>query len=302
MARHAAVRVSGHFGEFLQGRLGPSGPVALVSVPCAPLQAVLSVQPSRVFGLHDPMRLLPRDALHRLGQLLRPLRGGPLRGGALRGGALRGGRLRGRLRLATNMLPGAGTGASTAALVAVIRYLAPWLAPQEVMRICWQIEGATDPLAFVEPAAQLWASRLGQGLVPLPAPPPMRIIGGLWGGPERTDPADSHFADLCDLVPQWHGAAQRGDLPEIARLASLSAARTAAIRGPTADPTAQIASQLSCLGYLRAHTGSARGLILERTAPPAQRQAAHDKLRAAGYGRVMEFTLGAMSPQDGRRE
>ncbi|BAJ82867.1 BluE protein (plasmid) [Acidiphilium multivorum AIU301] len=29
------IAVLGHFGEFLQGRIGPGGPVALVTVPCA---------------------------------------------------------------------------------------------------------------------------------------------------------------------------------------------------------------------------------------------------------------------------
>ncbi|TCP38104.1 hypothetical protein EV662_12129, partial [Rhodovulum marinum] len=44
MPRHAARRacVAGHFGEFLQGRLGPDGPVVLVTLPC-PALAVRAV-------------------------------------------------------------------------------------------------------------------------------------------------------------------------------------------------------------------------------------------------------------------
>ena len=64
-----SVRVAGHFGELLQGRLGPSGPVALVSLPCPALwvearQAVGNdfhglVSPAQVRTLRERLDLPP---------------------------------------------------------------------------------------------------------------------------------------------------------------------------------------------------------------------------------------------------
>ena len=39
-----SVRVPGHFGELLQGRIGSDGPVALVTLPCPALGVTAPVQ------------------------------------------------------------------------------------------------------------------------------------------------------------------------------------------------------------------------------------------------------------------
>ncbi|EKD59929.1 MAG: hypothetical protein ACD_54C01045G0001, partial [uncultured bacterium] len=101
--RRAVVRVAGHFGELLQGRIGRNGPVALVSLSCPALRVSASLLPQKELTLHGAgQRLLTpqraRALLTHLG-LAQP----------------------GRILLRAEMPVGGGAGASTAALVAVAR-------------------------------------------------------------------------------------------------------------------------------------------------------------------------------------
>lgn len=45
------ARVAGHFGELVQGRLGPDGPVALITLPCPALTVQATWRPGPGFGL-----------------------------------------------------------------------------------------------------------------------------------------------------------------------------------------------------------------------------------------------------------
>ena len=90
----ASRRVMGHFGELLQGRLGPEGPLALITLPCPKLEARANRAPG-AFALEQagPPVLTPDQAavfLHLLGI--------PVEG---------------RFRLSLGMPPGCGCGAST---------------------------------------------------------------------------------------------------------------------------------------------------------------------------------------------
>ena len=60
-----SLRIDGHFGEFLQGRLGPSGPVVLVTLP----SRVHGVAATRLPG--GPLRLT--GGLVRAGRVVAPL-------------------------------------------------------------------------------------------------------------------------------------------------------------------------------------------------------------------------------------
>jgi hypothetical protein len=115
--------------------------------------------------------------------------------------------------------------------------------------------------------------------------PPCTLVGGFWGPAHRTDPADLRFADIADLVAVWPGA----DLAGKARLASLSAERCRALRGPMDDPMPALAQGLGALGHARAHTGPARALIF---APDAAAQGAEQALVAAGLTGVFRFASG----------
>lgn len=252
------VTVAGHFGEWLQGRLGPDGPLALVTLAC-PVLAV------RIDPAAPP--LLDAGVLHRFAAALaRPL---PPVG------------------LLADMPPGGGAGASTAGLLALARAAGAPDDPDALARACLAAEGATDPLMHPQPDRLLWAPRQARPLRRLPAVPPMEVAGGFWGPPQRTDPADTAFPDIADLAAAWEGAATAA---ERAALATESAARTDAARGPSGDPTPALAAETGALGRVRAHTGSARGLVFAPGTLPRHIRA---RLAEAGLDGALTFRTGA---------
>ncbi|MCX8509531.1 MAG: propanediol utilization protein [Rhodobacteraceae bacterium] len=259
------IRVPGHFGELIQGRLGPGGPVALITLPC-PVLAV-EAQPA---PLSDPHGLLPPARARALLSALGLPDPGPY-------------------ALHANMPRGGGAGASTAALVALARLAGSRHPPADLARACVAVEGASDPLMFPAPERLLWASRRAERLADLPVLPAFEVVGGFYGPNQRTDPRDEDFADISDLIGLWEKAAAAGELPALAGLASLSADRNLARRGPQNDPTAGLARELGALGHVIAHTGSARGLLF---APKAIPSSAPARLLAAGYRRIVTFSAG----------
>ena len=260
---HAAprdtLRVTGHLGEWMQGLLGPGGPVALISCPCP----AFWVEPA------PDGQALDTACAQRLAQALGIDLPHPLP------------------RFRANSPLGGGAGTSTAALVALVRWLGVPLDAVDLARACAMAEGASDPLMFSASDRLLFASRRGEIVDHLPTLPPYRIVGGFWGPPQRTNPMDSDFPDISDLVAQWRVA--RG-LAECAALASQSAQRCQDRRGPAGDPTATLAQETGALGWLRAHTGSARGLIFAPGSDTARAQAA---LAEAGYAQVVAFDGGS---------
>ena len=269
--RQETLRVAGHFGELLQGRIGRNGPVALVTLPCPALGVSAQRFAGAGMGLYGAgQRLLtPQRARALLDQL--------------------GLRLSGRVVLRAEMPAGGGAGVSTASLVALAR-LAGWQGPPDLLaRACVAVEGASDPLMFPQAECLLWASRLGETLGHLPAVPAFEVIGGFYGPPKRTNPADSDFPDISDLLPDWTAAALAQDLPALAALASTSARRTLNKRGAGRDPIWSLAADLGALGSVIAHTGAARGLIF---APGAVPEAARARLQQAGLRAVVQFRAG----------
>lgn len=257
MSTAGNIGVAGHFGEWLQGR--HAGRIVLVTLHCAALRV-------RCGG---DLRLFPEPLLRRFGALLSLT-------GEMPG-------------VAADMPIGGGAGASTASLVAMARAMGFDGAPELLARACLEIEGACDPLMFDAPDRVLWASRSAEVVERLPAPPRAEIVGGFWGPPTRTDASDSDFPEVSDLVADWRQAVTAGDLAAAAAVASASARRCTALRGPEGDPTEELMRELGALGMVRAHTGSARGLIFAPgTVPPE----AEGRLRDAGMTGVLRFITG----------
>ncbi|MES2432746.1 MAG: propanediol utilization protein [Pseudomonadota bacterium] len=269
--RLQSIRVAGHFGELLQGRIGADGPVALVTLPCAALGVTASLASGQRFAITKASAaIIPEERAIKLMGLL-------------------GVSIAGQVSFTAEMPPGGGAGVSTATLVALAR-LAGWQGDaMDLARACIAVEGASDPLMLPLPEQTLWASRQGEILANMAAPPAMEVIGGFFGPPRRTDPQDMDFPDIADLIPQWQRACAEGNLPHVAGLASQSASRTLAQRGAQTDPTLSLAADLGALGYVIAHTGAARGLIF---APGAVPQRARGVLRAAGLRGVVQFRAG----------
>ena len=181
---------------------------------------------------------------------------------------------------------GGGAGASTAALLALA--LTAGASRDALLESAvLAAEGASDPLLRDRPERVLWASRLGVSLGALPPLPRFEVLGGFFGPGQRTDPQDHDFPDISDLVAAWPGP----DLATMADLASQSARRTLALRGPSHDPIEALARRHGALGFCIAHTGAARGLIF---APRSVPQGAAADLRAAGFSRITQFRCGGL--------
>lgn len=305
------VAVTGHFGEWLQGRDGPAGALVLVTVNCPALTVTARRLDHGALVLEQEPQMLTQA---RAAGFLQRLGAAP-----------------GRFRLRSDMPVGGGAGASTAALVALARAAVqgryggpdgaspdatcpdsacPDTAAHEPRRLaaayisaacisadspsadrlaaaCLAAEGASDPLMLARPDGVVWRPRDGRVVAPLMPLPRAEIVGGFWGPPIVTDPEDLDFPDIGDLL----AALGRGAvaLPDLAAIATESARRCSALRGPQKDPTEALGRALGAMGHLRAHTGSARGLVFAPGSVPDRAEAA---LRQAGFARVLRFRTG----------
>ncbi|MEZ5686016.1 MAG: propanediol utilization protein [Paracoccaceae bacterium] len=261
------ARAAGHFGEWLQGRLGPDGPVALVTLACPVLEARVLGEAHRNLNIASQanVKRVIFEFLDDLG-LTAPT----------------------AFSFDLDMPLGAGAGASTAALVALARAAGFSGPPETLAKACLRAEGATDPLMFSRPDALLWASREARVLETLPSPPACEIVGGYWGDHINTDPQDTVFSDISDIISGWRDACSAQDLATAARLASTSAERCTRLRGPE-DPMAELARTLGAMGHVRAHTGSARGLIFSPGSIPRNAVSA---LKESGLRGIFHFRTG----------
>lgn len=250
----------------MQGTLGAEGRLALVTLACPVVGVRADVGGAGTSLQIDQNTPMLQD--DRAGRFLSAL----------------GVETSGRIRLRADLPVGGGAGMSTAALVALARSVGA--AEDRIAHACLAAEGASDPLMLPQPDAVLWAPRIGQVLQQMPASPAAEIVGGLWGPPVWTDPTDTAFPKINDLVAAW----TRGpELGEAARLATLSAERTRHVRGPADDPTPGLVHALGALGYARAHTGPARALIFAPGSVPGGAKAA---LHTTGYTHIMRFHTG----------
>jgi uncharacterized protein involved in propanediol utilization len=264
--------VSGHFGEWLQGRLGPNGPLALISVPCPLFHCDVTVEDAEVTSFQGHGITLKADQIEALFGCIDVL--SPK-----------------RITVNSSIPVRAGLGASTASILGVLRALTnDALFVEKTAEICVTVEGATDPLMHDQFDRLLWASRSATLVERLPAPPQYEFVGGLWGEGQATDPADLNFPDISDLVDDWRRAVESSAHEKVAALATESAIRTTERRGPKGDPSQEIAREIGAMGYVRAHTGSARGFLFLPDQAPAS---VLTQLAEAGYTNTCRFVTGA---------
>ena len=253
------AKANGHFGEWMQGRLGENGLIGLISVQCPLFWVRANYTESSDLHYDDSLPSLPRDFLV---ELFTALKRAP----------------QGHVRLTSNMQFGAGLGASTASSLAALA--------QAII----SVEGASDPIMYPEFDQLLWASREAKILDKFASPPPFEILGAMWGDPKRTDPADNNFPDISDLIPSWRDATEAQDHTKVADLSTESAKRTSELRGADADPSETVAKDLGAIGIIRAHTGSARGFLFKPNDTP---QSGLNLLTEAGYSGAATFKTGA---------
>ena len=267
--------VAGHFGELLQGRLGPSGPLALITLPTRGLQPSPPATTPPAPSASTPPARRPSPATR----------------------------------------PPASTAASPARRFAAPSRSTPpcppAAAPAPPPPPCSPPPPPSPAAARTRrkpsPASATPSKAPPtRSCTPRPAPssgppaPPARsaafpplpafhVAGGFLGPGRRTDPGDLAFADIADLAAAWPAAAARRDLAALAALATESARRNARHRhGPDLAPLLAAAERHGALGIVAAHTGSALGLLF--AAPPPD--AALADLRALGLARVARFRAG----------
>lgn len=269
-----SVKANGHFGEWMQGRLGETDRIALISVQCPHFWVRANFTDAVELRYDDSLPSLPRD---KLVELLLALNNLPL----------------GRFVVDSNMQFGAGLGASTASLLAIARVAAKSDASLAFLsQAILSVEGASDPIMYPDFDQLLWASREAKILDKYASPPPFEVLGALWGNPQRTDPSDRNFPDISDLIPIWRDATQAQDHDRVASLSTESFKRTSDLRGSGSDPSTTIAKDLGALGVIRAHTGSARGFLFKPGGAP---QSGLNLLAEAGYSDAGTFKTGAHS-------
>jgi len=265
------ARASGHFGEWLQGRLGANGPIGLVSVQCNEFWVRVARTSSSDFQYAKPLSALGHERalalLHELGCASN-----------------------GSYSATTNIEAGAGLGASTASLLAFAKASgATDLSIDQISKALVAVEGASDPLMYPDFDRLLWASREARILERLAPPPKFEILGGCWGNPSKTDPKDQNFPDVSDLVDAWKTATLSGEVKRVAEISTESHHRTTALRNRAAEPTDAILNDLGALGVLRAHTGSARGFLFKPGTAPSS---GLHQLQEAGYSNPVQFLTG----------
>ncbi|MCI4663579.1 MAG: propanediol utilization protein [Neomegalonema sp.] len=269
-------RSSGHFGEILQGRMGAAGPVALTTLPCGALRTQAVFWP--VAGA--PLLSGGKAAL---ASLARAAAAKALR---LTGRAGVGG----RLYVRSDAAAGGGCGASTMAALAAIRAVSGGrLSSAAEARLCLAVEGASDPLMFDDPGAMIWASREGRALQQLPSPPEFHVLGVLDGPGRPTDPTDSKFADISDLIAPLAAAFAAADHVAVGEIAIESALRNRLNQHlPRFDHVRAIGRRAGAAGLAAAHTGSALALLFTPAADgiePARRE-----LQALGWPAPILFS------------
>lgn len=266
--RPAEGRAHGHCGELLQGRLGPGGPVALVTLPWPDLATRAWFAPApgaplmvrvRAPGAHDP-QVARRAARAVLAALGRPGWGG-------------------RLILANPAPVGGGAGSSSMDALASIRAVAAAFGgrfrPEQEAALALKAEPAVDPLMHDAPV--FFASREGRALAEMPPAPKLLAVGGFDGPGRETALAVPSCLDVTELAARLATAFASRDLAEIGRVATLSAeADQAQNPKPHWAEIGVLAKETGALGVAVSHSGSAVALLFSPDVPDAATRAAWD--------------------------
>ena len=187
--------------------------------------------------------------------------------------------------------PGLGTGASTASLIAIARLAGFKGSPSVLAQACVAAEGASDPLMFGQSDRLIWASREARIVATRLPLPRAQLLAGFFGPALPTRAADTDYDDISDLVTAWQ---QARSVAECAAIACESASRCLARRGPSDDPTAQLAKDLGARGWAASHSGAARALIFDPGTLPQQGAAL---LTEAGLRNVQPLFTGGDNGQ-----
>ncbi len=273
-------RAHGHCGELLQGRLGPDGPVALVTLPWpdlvsrawfAPAQSAPLLVRVRGPGEHEP------DVAKRAARAAQAALG--------RAG------IGGRLVLSNPAPVGGGAGSSSMDALISIRAVAAAFGarfePEWEAALAHRAEGAVDPLMYDAPV--LFASRQARKIALLPPAPKLLAVGGFDGPSRQTAAASPSDLDVTELATRLARAFAARDLREIGAVATASAEADQALHPkPHWAEIKALAVEVRALGVAASHSGPAVALLLPPDADTRARRAVTG-LMEIGVARAQAF-------------
>ena len=268
-AKSKNVIVNGHFGEFIQGKLGVTEPLVLVTIPSRFYKVQVTYRKGSFGVVQNGTSFYDRSVVSELAKLANV-------------------RLKGRITICLSMPEACGLGSSTATRVGILRAISPSISVNSIVSICLKHERALDPIMYKSPERLLWAPREGKIVEKLPRLPEISCIGGLFGSPLKTNPLDNNFPIIKDLVDKWKQKNMTDK--NFAEICAESSERTIRIKKLHDDPTRQIAKEIGALGFSIAHTGNARNFIFPNESIPSN---AEKILSSYGFKNVHRFSLGS---------
>lgn len=262
------VSVCGHFGEFIQGRLGVNEPIVLITVPSNQYKV-------KVIYTKGDFKVEQKGTHFYTSSVIFDL---------VKTAKLS---IHGNIHINLSMPEACGVGSSTATRVAVLRAIKPNISMKTLVDACIKHEGASDPIMYKVPERLLWAPRTGKVLKRMPKVPKISCIGGFYGSPLKTDPFDSKFPLIGDLIDLWQLPKKTDKF--LAELCSESSERTIKYRKICDDPTKLIARKIGALGYSIAHTGNVRNFIFPFNRIPSSTE---KMLADYGFRNIQQFSMG----------
>ena len=268
-AKSKEVVVNGHFGEFIQGKLGVNEPLVLVTIPSRFYKVQVTYTKGSFEVVQNGTSFYNRTVVSELAKLANA-------------------RLNGRITICLSMPEACGLGSSTATRVGILRAIRPSISVNSIVSICLKHERASDPIMYKSPERLLWAPREGKIIEKLPRLPKISCVGGLFGLPLKTNPLDNNFPIIKDLVDKW----KRTNMTDknFAEICAESSERTISIRKLSNDPIRKIAKEIGALGFSIAHTGNVRNFIFPYESIPS---IAEKTLASYGFKNVHRFSLGS---------
>ncbi len=260
--------ISGHFGEFIQGRFDRDGSIVLITVPNLEHKATVVCTPDPFKVEQIVTQSKPKELVSKV---FYTLNHSP----------------KGQFRISLDMPECYWLGSSTAARVGLFLSINPDLSPEFLAQSCINQEGASDPLMFSKPEKLLWAPRQGKIIRNLPKLPRIMCSGGLFGILQRTDPLDLDLQIISDLITEWESLDK---IPiKIGEICSDTSDRTLKLKGHDDVSTKKIRKELGALVYSIVRTGTVRNFIFPHVSVPKK---VKNFLEKARFMDVRQFSLG----------
>ena len=215
----------------------------------------------------------------------------------------------GQLVVMNNILENGGGGSSTADIIAAIRATTDAInfemSDETIQHLCWEIEGASDPLALMEQCGTVvYGSRCGQIIQQLAEPLPPMVCLGFVSSPDETVLTESlvgHEGYTTTEVQTFVGVvddAERGIALRRADLVAKAATKSARLNQfrletRNFDELVRLSSKCGALGLGVSHSGVVAAAIFDpRTPDLAQRMGfLADGLVQLGCDEIEPFTI-----------